>query len=516
MPNDIMRNFHFRITIAVLLFTLCGLRAAAQKIVYSDPDEDDSRRLRFEVIGKVGGNFLVYKNNKNRNYVSVFNNNMEQIAKEEQDYLDDDKLINVDFFPYNDFTYLVYQYQNKRVVYCDAVKVDGSGKRISEVVTLDTAHVGFGGNNKVYTAVSSEDKSKILLFKINTKNKRHYLLTTVLFDNALRQLKRTQFSMDMDDDKDFLDEFNVDNDGDMVFVKGTRENSETIRATYLYYKEAMADTLQSINTQPEKIFLDELHVKVDNVNKRYFLTSFYYPKKRGDIEGFYFYVWDKKTQQPVLKNSVALSEELRREAKGGNTGVKSAFNDYFIRNIIIKRDGGFIINTESFYTVTRGGGWNRFNYLYGMPLSTFDYYSIYSPYYSSWYWRDRFNNRQNVRYNADNITILSFDKDGKLDWNSVIHKEQFDDESEDRISYQTVNTGGQIHYLFNIDERRALLLNDFTLSPDGQVVRNPTLKNLDRGYEFMPKYGKQVSSYQFIVPCFYRNNIVFAKVEFNQ
>jgi hypothetical protein len=150
-----------------------------------------------------------------------------------------------------------------------------------------------------------------------------------------------------------------------------------------------------------------------------------------------------------------------------------------------------------------------------MTFSSYDYYSLYSPYYNSWYWRDRFNNRGNTRYNADNITILSFDKTGKLEWSNVIHKEQYDDESEDRISYQTVNTGGQIHYVFNIDEKRALLLNDFTLSPDGQVVRNPTLKNLDRGYEFMPKYGKQVSSYQLIVPCFYRNNICFAKVEFN-
>ncbi|RYF83518.1 MAG: hypothetical protein EON98_10230 [Chitinophagaceae bacterium] len=78
----------------------------------------DSRRTQFEVIGKVSGNFLVYKNAKNKNYISVFDNNMEQIVKEELDFMPDDRLINVDFFPYNDFTYLVYQYQKKRVVYC--------------------------------------------------------------------------------------------------------------------------------------------------------------------------------------------------------------------------------------------------------------------------------------------------------------------------------------------------------------------------------------------------------------
>jgi hypothetical protein len=59
------------------------------------------------------------------------------------------------------------------------------------------------------------------------------------------------------------------------------------------------------------------------------------------------------------------------------------------------------------------------------------------------------------------------------------------------------------------------LLNDFTLSPDGQINHNPTLKNLDRGYEFLPKYGKQVSGHQLIIPCYYRNYICFAKIEFN-
>ena len=504
-----------RFSFLAVLFLACSLPAFAQKIVYSEVDEDDSRRMRFEVIGKVGGNFLVYKNTKSKNYIAAFDNNMEQIAKVEQEYIPNDQLINIDFFPYGDFTYLVYQYQKKRVVYCEAVKVDGMGKKISEVITLDTAHIGFGNNNKVYSTITSEDKSKMMVFKINSKNKKSYLITTLLYDNTLNPLKRTRFSMPMEDDDNFLDEFHIDNDGDLVFTKAKRNNNETILESSLFYKEAQSDSLLYVTTQPEKIFLDQIHVKVDNVNKRYFLTSFYYTKKRGDIDGFYFYVWDKTTKKPILQNSIALGEELRKEAKGSNANVKTAFNDYFIRNIIIKRDGGFIINTESYYTISRGNPWNRWNYLYGMPLSSYDYYSMYSPYYNSWYWRDRFNNRQNVRYNADNITILSFDKTGKLEWSNVIHKEQFDDESEDRISYQTINTGGQIHYVFNIDERRALLLNDFTLSPDGQIVRNPTLKNLDRGYEFMPKYGKQVSSYQFIVPCFYRNNICFAKVEFN-
>ena len=114
----------------------------------------------------------------------------------------------------------------------------------------------------------------------------------------------------------------------------------------------------------DKLYLDELHVKVDNVNKRYFLTSFYYKQRRGNIEGMYFMVWDKATAQPSMVNTVELGEEIRKEARG-DANIKMAFNDYFIRDIIIKKDGGFIIGNESYYTTSRYNNWNRWNYLYG-------------------------------------------------------------------------------------------------------------------------------------------------------
>lgn len=497
---------------AVPLFFITS--SFAQKIVYSEPEKDDSRRMDFEIIGKVSGNFLVYKKIRSKAYVAVLNQDMEQIGKEEQDYLPDDRLINVDFFPYSDFSYVVYQYQRRNVVYCDVVKIDGTGKKASDVISLDTTHIGFAANNKIYSTITSEDKSKIMVFKINSRNKSRFVITTLLFDDKLNLSKRSVFTMPMEEHNDYLDEFNVDNEGDLVFAKFNRNNNETINSTNLIWKQANSDTVTNIDVPQKDILLDEIHIKVDNVNKRYFLTSFYYKQKRGNIEGFYFYVWDKQTKYPVLENSVVLGDELRKEARG-DANTKMAFNDYFIKNIIIKKDGGFLINTESFYTTSRYGSWNRWNYLYGMPYSSWDYYSVYSPYYSTWWWRSRYDNSQNVRYHADNVTILSFDKNGTMQWSNVIHKEQFDDDGDDRISFQLANTGGQLHYIFNMDEKRTLLLNDFTLAPDGQINHNPTLKNLDRGYEFLPKYGKQVSYNQVIIPCFFRNYICFAKIEFN-
>jgi hypothetical protein len=253
-----MRFHKFLLPFFLLAFTTSSF---AQRIVYSQPGDDDTRRMNFEVIGKVSGNFLIYKNSRGKSFVSVYNNDMEEVSKIEQEYIPDDRLINVDFFSYNDFSYIIYQYQKKNVVYCNAVKVDGNGKRISEVTTLDTSHIGFAANNKIYSTISSENKDKMMIFKINSKNKSKFVITTLLFDAELALQKRSRFIMPMEEHDDYLDEFNLDNDGDLVFTKFNRNNNETINSTTLFWKQALVDTVNAITVPQDKILLDEIHIK---------------------------------------------------------------------------------------------------------------------------------------------------------------------------------------------------------------------------------------------------------------
>jgi hypothetical protein len=500
--------------ILVIVSLLMVASAGAQKIVYSEPERDDTRRMDFEIIGKINGNFVMYKNTRGKNWITLLDNDMKQIDKVEQDYLpENDKVLNIDFFAYPDFFYMIYQFRKKNIIHCVAAKIDGNGKKIGELIELDTTQVRFGDDNKVYSVISSEDKSKLIVFKINRRDRKMYNITTLLLNDKLETLKRSRLYMPMEDRDDYLGEFQLDNDGDLVFTKFDRVNSENIGKAALVIKYAQADSFMVRELNLEKTFLDDILVKPDNYNKRYILTSFYFKQRRGDVTGYYFYIWDKQSAKPVVEDTIVFSEELRREARG-SAGIRSAFNNYFVRNIIIRRDGGFIINSESYFTSSRYGGWNRYNYLYGSPyFNSFDYY-YYAPYYNSYYW-NRWNSGQAVRYQAEGITIMSFDKHGRREWSRVISKEQFDDEGDNLISYQIMNTGGEIHFLFNNLEKRALLLNDFSLQPDGEIRRNPTLKNLDRGYEFMPKFGKQVSSRQMIVPCLNRNYICFAKIEYD-
>jgi hypothetical protein len=213
---------------------------------------------------------------------------------------------------------------------------------------------------------------------------------------------------------------------------------------------------------------------------------------------------------------MSLNDEIRKDAKG-DASLKMAFDDFFIRQIIIRRDGGFVLGSESYYTTSRFNTWNRWDYLYGSPYYSPYYNNVYySPYFNNSYYNSRIGSGQAVRYHADNVAVFSFNDKAELEWHSVIGKSQFNDESDDMISYTLMNTGDQLHFLTNMQERRNNLLTDFSLIADGTLNRNPTLKNLDRGYDFLPKFGKQVSAKQLIIPCLYRNYLCFAKLDYSQ
>ncbi len=109
---------------------------------------------------------------------------------------------------------------------------------------------------------------------------------------------------------------------------------------------------------------------------------------------------------------------------------------------------------------------------------------------------------------------MELDNAGKPVWSNVVHKEQFDDDSDNLLSYQVYNSGGELHFLFNELQRKTQLLTDQSIFPDGKLVRNPTLKGQDRGYDFLPRFAKQVSAKQMIVPCTFRNYICFAKIDY--
>ncbi len=504
----------------VLIAACCFLFfiSKSQTISYSEPNRNDVRNLEFEIVGKLDNHYLIYKNNRNNYSISVYDDDMKELASEKLGFLPN-RVVSTDILAYRNFFYLFYQYQRRNVMYLMAAQIDANGKQMGEPRELDTTILNMMMNSKVYSPVYSEDKQKVGFVKINTKEQRYNQVTTLVFNEDLVLQKKSVMNIDMPDRNTFLTEFNMDNDGDFVFIRAAG-NSKKDNISELTLVTKRADSLypQLHSVLTKEVYLDDVRVKVDNENKNYLLASFYSKNKRGNVDGLYASLFSKSADSIISITYTTFNDELRNNAKSeGN--AKYAFNDFFLQNIVMRKDGGYVVAAESVYSSSRGNQYNRWdyynNYNYGLLSSPY-YYSPFSSYglygYYPWY-RSGFG-YNNTRYFADNVVLLSFDSTANLTWSNVIHKSQYDDNTDDFIGYLTMNTGNEVHFLYNETERKNILLSDQKITPDGKVQRTPTLKNLDRGFQFMPRLGKQVAAKQMIIPCTYRNYICFAKVDF--
>jgi hypothetical protein len=487
-------------------------KAQVSQIIYSEPEREDGRRTNFEIIGKLDGNYLVFKNNSSNNAISIYDSTMKQTQRVPLTFMPE-KYINIDFVAAADSFVMIYEYQKKGIVHIVAARLNAQAQLIGKPTELDTTQVGFASSNKIYSVIVSEDKQRIIVFKINSHDPKNFLFTTFLYDNDLKLLDRHRLYLPMEDRNDLFTEFLVDNQGTFVFAKYLRSGSnDYVSRVSVVTKGPTADSFSVRDIGAGDRILDEIKIKVDNNNNRYIISGLFYKQRRGNIDGLYTVLWDKASNSRVLEKVTIFTDELRALAKSTDATVRTAFNDFFIKHIVTKRDGGYLLISESMYTTSRGSMFNRWDYMnpaYGYGPGFYSPY--YSPYYSPW---SRNYGAYATRFHAENIMVLSYDREANLQWSNVIPKSQFDDESDNLISTELVNTGGELHFLFNLYERRKMLLNDQSVSPEGRITRYPTLHNLDQGYDFMPRFGKQVSSWESIIPCLYRNYLCFAKVEF--
>lgn len=181
---------------------------------------------------------------------------------------------------------------------------------------------------------------------------------------------------------------------------------------------------------------------------------------------------------------------------------------------------------------TTGGGWDRWGYwggpygFYGSPYGFYgggwgwgwggywSPYYYYSPFfYRSYWWGGLGSGYDYVRYNAGNLAVFSFDREGNRVTENIIYKNQSESGTDGTISYQVLLKDDQMHFVMN-EQGKIADLDDVVITEEGQLTENEPMEAKDKFINFMPRYGKQVGATTMIIPYLYKRNISFAKVTF--
>lgn len=486
---------------------------SAQKITYSNYSKKETRDIYFEILGKFDSNYIVYKNIRQSHVLTQYGSDMQIIKNIPLDFVPD-RTFNIDFITYKDYCLMIYQYQRNNIIYCKAMKVDLNGKQLEEPLQLDTTKISILADNKIYSTIYSEDKQKILVYKRQLKNDV-LTLVTKLYNADLNLLDSTRQLIEYDDRKEVYSDLALDNNGYFLFAKESRKlrRPKESNLEVIVHKPGV-DSFRNYKLSLSGKFIEEIVIKIDNLNKHYLINSFYYGERRGSIEGLFTSMIDMNGEMPIKAAFNVFSDSLRFKINSSDKS-RFVFDNLVIRNTLVKKNGGFVISAEDFYTETLyNNNWNRQYYGNSLPyVSSYDYY-LSNPFYYGYRPYGRSDRAETIRYYYDDVVLLSIDSSLNLQWNNIIHKKQFDVDNDNFLSFSNMNAGGEIHYFFIDRDKQKQLISNQSVTASGEIKRYPTLKSNEVGYGFMPRLAKQVGAREMIMPGIYLGYIMFAKIEF--
>ncbi|HWB25429.1 MAG TPA: hypothetical protein VG738_08105 [Chitinophagaceae bacterium] len=400
---------------------------------------------------------------------------------------------------YNDFFYILYQVQDENAVYLDAAKIDFDGK-IVESYHLDTTKIRFLRHNfydYIYSVITSEDKHRLMAFKIDNREGLNTTVTTLLFNDSLTLLHRSVLYTPLVDGVDFLTNFTVDNDGDLVFFRNHEVNDmeQAANKTLMIIKNALSDSVYFFKVVAPGTRLADIHIKIDNLHKKFIVASFYSSSKRRNIDGLYCFLWNKVDRRIIAAREISLGDSLRRLAEQpGN--LKQAFNNFTVQNILLRNDGGFLIDAGSFESTKplKTDTWNQlFNLTEKTPAGYISYTGLKFPW-------NAFALTEND-FRGGNTAVFSFDSTALPDWIKFLNMPQFSDYYRG-IGYTPFVVNDKVYYIYNHTEKRTAVPALQVIDADGNAYEK-MIKDAEKvtGAKIVPAPMSfvQISSHQGLV-----------------
>lgn len=481
--------------VVLLLCTCLAMNAAAQDVLYSPYEKYDLRSGDFSVVGLVGDRLYTYRSGSDGFFLDAYNDSMGKMATVVLDFFPS-RIYETRFITYPDKMIVLYQAVSSGKVTQYAAVLDAMGRLLKKPTEIGSAKTGFFGPNKDYfSSVVSDDRKTILVYSAVDKGD-NLEVDGIWLDEQVTVRKRSHAVFHADNTIRHGDAM-MDNEGTVYFSASTPVGSKEFADQLWILSLTSGNTKFSATEFPlNGRYAANAYVKLDNINNRIFLAGFYSDKKNGNYEGVMFAQYDPAGAAFNNPRMIAFDDQLRNAS--GDRNKKKAFNDYIVRQLIIKNDGGFVMIAENYFMTTRttsyGPGWGYYSMMYS-----------YGPYMNG-----------SIReYHYNDILALSYNPSGTRDWHAFVRKDQYSQEDGGVFSsYAFLNTGGSLGFLFNDFNASRSRIQLASVDGNGQVNMRSMAAGRSDDPDWLPRSGKQVSAHELVIPCLRKRQICFAKIVF--
>jgi hypothetical protein len=536
--------------LSFIAFILAGLQGvAAQSYVMSGIEKTDKDQMQYEVLGKVDGRYWIYKNNEGIATIAQYNEQMQLVQQNDLAFLPK-KLNALEFVTKSNRVYAFYQFQAATTLYAMVAELDEKGQLVGQPTIVDTAEkIRPGARTKVFNLIESQDRSKLLLFSVNTTNPASIKIKTMALSTPFALLNEATISINAQNKKSNLSDFALDNKGNLFCLRNVEQPNAAPVVSLLYMA---ADGSEVVETPiaNNSLILDDIRLKLNNANGTVLINSFYATEKKGNIEGMYTFIWDIATKQNMVSNASRFSDAVR-DAVTDKRNLKNAFDHFYFDQVQPNADGGFTIIAEAATTSSNRNAFSRWDYFWGGPFYNpfiFSYWNRPFGFYpwarfgwgmmggpwgwggwgpgwglgwgggfgmmGPWGWGGGFGGfgYPSVTYTAGKVAILNFDAKANIQSVKTIDKQQSDMNVDQFIGYGQINNGAGTNFLYYQKSKGVRQLVHQQLNASGAIIRgNPILIN-EKQVEWMPRSLKQVGDKEAILPYQTKGKLGFAKI----
>lgn len=469
-----------------IFFLIASSICYGQKVTVSN-EINVRNNYSYEVLPNIGDHILFYHDRGFEQNFEIFDQNLRYKTARQPEF-EKKNIRPIGITPLDSAFNFYYTYKDEGVTYIRVNQYDKYISLIDSSTLLSKVRKSVAGNPRF---AFSKDKSKVVIFTPDDRN-----LIIQLVDNiSLTTIYEFTITVKDFNFKTDFEKLVVGNDG-QLFIVG-RASSFWNKKSEQSFTVIKIKSPQDISLHlftPEADIITDLIMDFDEKNQKLVLAGFTSYGDEGRANG-YFGFSISPTELPedaeILINRFSM--EFMADVSGKKPGKIKELENFVIKDVIVRNDGGVIIVSEMVKEFTRRSQMNT-------PGQFGDYFPP----------------RGFIDYYHEDLILFATYADGKEHWKKILFKKQFS-QDDDGIysSYFLFKTPSRLRLIYNDEIKNANTVSEYVLDPTGDAERKSVLSTEYQNLKLRFRDAIQTGPQSIIVPSEKSWKINLVKIDFD-